>query len=205
MKNRGIKAILFDFDGVIHDTFEFHRGKIKEFTGVELSPQEYRDQHNGNFHYSDNNFVQSVDWFGYRDYVYTDQAALPIRKDIRKTLLEFGRAYMLFIVTSGGTKNISDYLGNNGILKIFEEVLGAEHHRSKVEKFKYIFDKYTLKPEQCYFVTDTLGDIIEANEVNIPTIAVDFGFHDRETLERGKPEKIVSSFHELRQIIEQNT
>jgi len=74
-------------------------------------------------------------------------------------------------------------------------------NKSKVEKFKYLFKKYKLKPEDCIFITDTLGDILEGNKVGVRTIAVDFGFHKRDRLEKGKPFKIVSSFDEILKVI----
>ena len=42
-----MKAIIFDFDGVIHDTFEFHRGKHQKFFGIDLPVQLFKDLHNG--------------------------------------------------------------------------------------------------------------------------------------------------------------
>ena len=38
--------------------------------------------------------------------------------------------------------------------------------------------------------------------VGVKTIAVDFGFHERERLEKGNPFKIVSSFDEMLKVIE---
>lgn len=61
-----------------------------------------------------------------------------------------------------------------------------------------MFDKdFDFKKDECIFITDTLGDILEANEVGIGTIAVDFGYHERKRLEKGNPLKIISKFEEL--------
>ncbi|MBI2112526.1 HAD family hydrolase [Candidatus Woesearchaeota archaeon] len=79
----------------------------------------------------------------------------------------------------------------------FHEVLGAEIDPSKAERFYLLFKKYDIKPEECLFVTDTLGDILEANQVMVKTIAVDFGFHERKRLKKGNPAMIVSTFSEL--------
>jgi phosphoglycolate phosphatase-like HAD superfamily hydrolase len=76
-----------------------------------------------------------------------------------------------------------------------------ETHRSKVEKFKYLFDKYKIEADECVFVSDTLGDVLEGHKVGVKTIAVDFGFHKKDRLEKGKPYKIVSSFEEILQVI----
>jgi phosphoglycolate phosphatase-like HAD superfamily hydrolase len=117
--------------------------------------------------------------------------------------LRLSTHYPLFIVSSGGTKNILDNLKNNDLTGTFKEVLGLESHKSKVDKFHYLFDKYKLDLADCIFITDTLGDILEANAVNIKTIAVDFGYHGKETLAKGNPYKIVSSVDELLNAISQ--
>lgn len=192
-----IKAIIFDFDGVIHNTFEFHRKKIKEFTGAGLSKQEFREIHNGNFFDNENNKIKNIDWMEYKDYIYQELSSLEIEKEIESVLLKLHVRYNLFIISSGGAKNISSYLKKNNIDFVFKEVIGVEFHKSKVKKFDFIFDKYKLKPENCFFVTDTLGDILEANDLSIKTIAVDFGYHKKEILEKGNPFRIISKMNEI--------
>lgn len=65
-----------------------------------------------------------------------------------------------------------------------------------------LFNKHDFNNEDCIFITDTLGDILEANKVGVKSIAVDFGFHERERLEKGNPFKIISNFKDIRKIIE---
>jgi phosphoglycolate phosphatase-like HAD superfamily hydrolase len=196
-----MKAIIFDFDGVIHDTFEFHLRKIKKFTGIELSSKEFKNIHKKNFYFSVPKKYEDVDWDAYRDFVFKEVSMFKIKDKIRKVILELSNKYKLFIVTSGGEKNVSAYLGNNGIIQNFKEVLGMESFKAKTDKFNLIFKKYKLSKKDCIFVTDTLGDIIEANEVGLKTIAVDFGFHCRKTLIKGNPYKIISSFDEILNIV----
>ena len=73
-----MEAIIFDFDGVIHDTFEFHRNKIKKFIGAELSEQVYRDMHNGNFFHSIPEEFKNINWEEYRDFICDDISNLKI-------------------------------------------------------------------------------------------------------------------------------
>jgi phosphoglycolate phosphatase-like HAD superfamily hydrolase len=87
---------------------------------------------------------------------------------------------------------------------IFLGIYGFQTHKSKVEKFKLIFENFRLKKEECVFVTDTLGDIIEGNHVGIKTLAVDNGYHERERLEKGKPFMIVSSLDEIERILKED-
>ncbi|MBM3232725.1 HAD family hydrolase [Candidatus Pacearchaeota archaeon] len=85
---------------------------------------------------------------------------------------------------------------------IFSEILGFETHKSKEEKFRILFSKHNLKIDECIFVTDTLGDIFEASKVGLRTIAVDFGFHDKGRLKKGKPLMILSKFEDILPAIE---
>ncbi len=196
-----MKAIIFDFDGVIHDSFDFHRNKIIEFSGVELPEQVFKDIHNGNFFHNVPEGIKGVDWEEYKDYIYCEQSKLEIKEETRNIILELNKQYELYVVSSGGTNNISDYFVNNRIVSVFKEILGLESYRLKVDKFKFIFGKHNLRSEDCIFVTDTLGDILEANEVNVKTVAVDFGYHNRETLAKGSPYKIISHLRELAEIM----
>lgn len=192
-----IKAIILDFDGVVHNTFDFHRKKIAEFSGVLLSENDFRKIHNGNFFKNENKQLKDIDWLAYRDFIYESQCKLRTEDSIKDTLLKLGKIVDLFIVSSGGKENIFDYLRNNNIAEVFKEVLGLESHRSKIDKFIYLFQKYSLNSDNCIFVTDTLGDILEANKLNIRTIAVDYGFHPKETLNMGKPCEIISDLSEI--------
>ena len=195
-----MKALIFDFDGVIEDSFEFHVNKISEFTGFNLSKKELRYIHTGNFFKKAPKELHDVDWKDYRDYIFKEQTSLIVKKNIKKTLLELHNKFNLFIISSGGTKNIKSYLSNNKV-SIFKEVLGFEKIKSKEKKFEFIFKKYSLTPKECIFITDTLGDIIEANDVNVKTIAVDFGYHSRSILKKGNPFAIISDLNEINEIL----
>ena len=189
--------IIFDFDGVIEDTFELHRQKVKEFTGVALNKKSFRELHNGNIFNNVDSNLQKVDWFKYQEFIHKDLSNLKIKQNIKKALQELSQNHKLFIITSGSRRNILDYLKNNNVNMLFEEVAGIELHKSKIDKFNFIFKKYNLKQLNCIFITDTLGDILEANSTKIKTIAVEFGYHDKKTLNTGKPFKIVHNFNEI--------
>ncbi len=197
-----LKAVIFDFDGVLHNTFDFHRAKIKEFTGKDISEDCYKDIHDGNFYENKDNLIRDTDWSKYIKYIHPEQSRLKIKDEIRDVLKELGKKYELFIISSGGVKNISGCLGNNGILNIFTEVLGFETNTSKIDSFRSILKKHRLSADECIFITDTLGDIKEAKSVGVKTIAVDFGFHSKERLKRGEPYRIISCFGELMAVIE---
>lgn len=199
-----MKTIIYDFDWVIHDSFEFHRQKIKDFSWIELEVDEFRDIHNWNFFNNTNEKIKNIDWIKYRDYISSDFRKLEADIEVSKRLLELSENNIQHIVSSWWEENIKSYLSNNSIGGYFWEVLWMESHHSKIEKLEFIIKKHSLSRENCIFVTDTLWDILEANKVNIKTIAVDFWFHTTETLEKWNPFKIVSSFREIVELVKIN-
>lgn len=179
---KSLKAIVFDFDGVIGDTFEFHYKMVNEFLGTNLTMAEFKNIHDGNFFTSVPNEMKNANWEDYRDYIYEQFKEIEMKKEIKYVLEKLNRKYELFIISSGGYRNIKDFFENNGFTNIFGEILGQEFHRSKIEKFKHIFNKYSLKCDECLFITDTIGDLVEANKVRVKCIGVTWGYHDRERM-----------------------
>ena len=81
------------------------------------------------------------------------------------------------------------------------KIIGVQDRFGESGKPDELLKKYGLKKEECIFITDILGDILEANLAGIKTFAVNFGFHDEEVLKKGSPAKIISSFAEIDKLI----
>lgn len=196
-----VKVVILDFDGVLLDSKKFHYQAIQQFSGACLSEEDFARMHDGNFFGHTVPTLQNVDWNGYRDFVFLEQVKCSLQDECRRFLESVSRKFPLFIVTSGGQRNISMLLENNGVRALFQEILGFEAGLAKAEKFGSILLRHALRAEEVIFITDTLGDILEAHDVGIRTIAVDFGFHDRSRLESGNPYRIVSRFREISDIL----
>lgn len=195
-----IKAIIFDFDGVIHNTLELGFSTQREIF-PELSLEEYKDLFDGNIYQHNKISSSTTSFFELSKPKY---AQLIIKESTREELLKLKeKEYSLFIISSGSEEIIKEYVNRNTPAQIFKEILGMETHKSKIEKFKIILEKNNLIKEEVIFVTDTLGDLLEANKLGIKSLAVDFGFHERERLEKGNPIKIISSFDEIAKYLEE--
>jgi phosphoglycolate phosphatase len=193
-----LKAIIFDFDGVIIDSFHYSKDIINTIFN-DLSEKDFRDHHNGNV------FEKPI-------IPFTETSALEFNEKylgrvemnnsfFKKEELKFLKEkYKLFIISSNRENVIEKFLKKKE-LEYFDEIFGELRHKSKVKKFEILFKKYNLNPDECIFITDTLGDIIESNKVNVKSIAVDFGFHEKERLEIGKPYRVVSNFDEIKEVI----
>lgn len=190
-----IKAIFFDFDGVIGDTYDLGFELSKEFHEG-LSEQDFRDHHNGNVFEEPKIRFKEGDmpvFFEKQKERFLESGFFPLKN----TIAEIKESFKLFVVSSTIDENLTYFLELGGYDGFFEKILGATTHPSKVEKFKMIFSEYALDPSECLFVTDTIGDIIEARKVGMGSIAVSWGYHDREMLEKERPLALVESPEDL--------
>lgn len=195
-----LKAIIFDFDGVIHNTLhddhKVHNQTLEKISLEDMQKNVYEGNPRQYFQKFDKQTQNRFETAWEKHY-----KTLELEAHVRDFLEKIYLQYKLFIITSNTEKNIEHYLKNNQAEHFFSQTFGAETHISKIEKFKMLLKSYKLNSDECLFVTDSLGDILEANEVNIKTLAVDFGFHLPETLAKGNPYQIVSSFDQILEII----
>ncbi len=192
-----LEHIIFDFDGVIHDTFELAFVVGNQLHGYDR--EEYKQMFEGNLY--NHHRIKNEDINEYFRLSKEKFKDLVIEQHVRDELLRLSEKFNLIIVSSNSEEILNDYLKNNDIVKIFTKVLGVETHKSKQEKFKMLENDHNVSSENSIFVTDTLGDILEANKAGLRTVAVDFGYHERARLERGSPLQIISDFRDLRQFL----
>lgn len=192
-----LKVIVFDFDGVIVDTKRTNY-EICKLSAPNLTFEEYLNMHNGNVY--ENPTLQKISLSVDIDFEKFKGDKLKKLKPFElldKTIEELNKKYKLCVITSGHEQTTNNFFKDNNIDKYFTKIYGKLTHKSKIEKFKMMFNEFKIKPEECLFITDTLGDLKEANEVNVKSLAVSWGFHEVEILNEGKPHKILHKFEEL--------
>jgi len=179
------KIIIFDFDGVIADTFGIAFNIYKSHV-PEISADKYLSYFEGNIYdalSATRKKVDNDDFFP----LYTDQllSRNPI-SGIGDVIKQLTQEYTLVIVSSTINKPIEMFLQKHNLLEPFSEILGGDIAKRKTEKLQMILEKYKVEPNDCLFITDTLGDLREANKVDIHSIAVTWGYHNAHTLKKGK-------------------
>lgn len=194
------KLVIFDFDGVLVESLDLWF-RVTQTVSPGLSKEEYAAMSHGNY----------IDALVTKKFSYTDESleeykinlldiAMPL--PVREFIKNHYDTYQFAIVSSGREMTIDAFLAKEGIGEYFSDILGYETHKNKTVKLLDLIFKYGRDSKEAVFVTDTLGDIIEANEANIKSIGVLWGLHDRETLMRGNPEIIVEKPNELEEAIE---
>ena len=200
------KIIIFDFDGVLVDSFRlaFETNKLFSPKGTDLSEGRYRVFFEGNVY--DKMPKASTTEEGIKQFfdIYSSKLFdLPVARGIENALSVLSKEYRMIIVSSTTSAAIDSWLKKNKLDKYFLEIMGSDVNKSKEEKIKAIFEKYKVKPEDCVFITDTLGDLREGQKVGVDCLAVTYGYHAKEVLKKGKsvdfidkPEDIVVKVRE---------
>ena len=204
------RYIIFDFDGVIVDLFSVCLA-VNQMYDPEITEDEYRIMFSGNIYDAIEARGQrtkidpypTFDFFA--EYAKKIGAVKPV-VGIQEVLEEAKNSgCQMFIVSSTDSKTIKDYLDMNGLGKYFVNIYGSDIEKSKVKRF-YMIQKTTgAKPEDMLFITDTLGDLIEADKGGIDSVAVSYGFHDKDLLTKApKQVPIIDDIRELSALIEKD-
>lgn len=209
-----IKAILFDFDGVIVDSeplhFEAHKKALKNFR-VELTFEDYMD-----FGVSkgDNNLYEKVSQkYGvkidkevisktkkqiYRE-IFDEKAELI--PGILEALKKFSKRYDLAIVSSGVKSSIEYAIDKFDIGKYFKFVVTGDD----VEKVKPFPDVYLksiellgLEKENCIAIEDSETGLEAAKNAGIKCIAIPNEFTKNQNF--SSAEMLLSDIKELKNL-----
>jgi phosphoglycolate phosphatase len=195
------KFILFDFDGVIADSFR-PAFEIQKMICPHLTKDIYRKRFEGNINdwrepinVHTEECRHDIDFF--TEYIPRMKNEVQIMPGMKEVVIELEKNYTLIVISSTITSPIQEFLEGHDLTNHFAQIMGNDVHASKVEKMKMVFEKFGAEPKDCVFITDTLGDMREAEKMSVGTIGITWGFHTPETLLRGKPFRLVEKPNDL--------
>lgn len=193
------RIIIFDFDGVFTSNFLFHKKHIELFLRKKISEKDFYDLHYGNVYKDDGKGMElgQFDVASYCRFIKSDFEKLPLAFGMKEVVDHAKERAQIFIVSSSCADNITRFLAKNHFNVADFVIYGVETHPSKKVKFEKIITETGVTPDNMIFVTDTLGDITEATEMGIASIAVLWGFHNRETLAQGEPFAFAHNPHDI--------
>lgn len=179
------KIIIFDMDGVLFDSMGIaQKYFIERHPGV--TEKLYKEMFTGNYHIEAEKYshlkLSEADEKKLKDQTtYADaKIKAPLFDGIKDLLIKLHNSnFILVLNTSAFIKTTIPLLEKTDIKKLFDFIATAEVSKSKVEKFNLVSEKFSIAKDKIIFITDSLGDVKEAEAANIPTIAVTWGIHDR--------------------------
>ena len=200
------RFILFDFDGVIADSYNVAYSASRKIC-ARVTDKEYRRAFEGNVNDWDRDTIpgdhsechHDLDWF--EEYVPAFEDSTQLFEGVREVIETLSKEYILIVISSTITSPIQGFLEKNHLGRFFSEVMGNDVHTHKTEKMDMVFEKYKVPASHCVFITDSLGDMKEANEKSVGSVGVLWGWHSRETLEKGNPFRLVEKPAEIHQAV----
>jgi len=203
MISQNKKLVIFDFDGVLADTHEFCYSSHKN-VNKDLTWEKFKSFSDGNFI---NKVISASNYEAhvippdfkekYKDYI----EKINIHDSLDKLIFSIDQDYLLVVVSSSDTNFINNFLLKENLRDSFSDILGTDVHVSKIIKINNLLEKYNILPKDAVFITDSLGDILEANQCNVKSIGVTWGIHGRENLEKGNPIAVIDNPNELLDLI----
>ena len=210
------KQILFDLDGTVTDPKtgitnsvkyslkkfgidETDMDKLIQFIGPPLH-HSFRDIYN----FSETDSKLAVDY--YREY-YSDKGIFENELyqgiDILLEKLKNNNMTVL-LATSKPTGYSETILKYFNIISYFDHVVGSNMDGTmtdKTEIIKYILDMKLNKPDETVMIGDRKYDIIGANNNQIKSIAVSYGYGSMEELKSASPSHICNNIPELDKLL----
>jgi len=190
-----LKNIIFDFDGVIADSWELIY-KLSKDCDPSMTTETFIEHSCWNV-FQEAKIDYLTKWVDYFFDNYNKELSVTHLQKSLDTITLLWKKYNLYIISSNIEQAINRVLKKAWIIDLFGAVLWYESHRSKVEKFKMLEKEFWISNTDSIFITDTLWDIKEANELWYRTIAETFWIHNRELLAEGNPYSIVDNWEEF--------
>lgn len=200
-----MSILIFDFDGVIVDSLSVYRHACQHAMAQQ---NEYRQLSDNPFatlspvtfaalaKQLQLNVTQFVD--DVATYMHTHALKLPFFAGIKPTLNELAKKHTLCVVSAGHSELIHQQLRYQDMSHCFSQVLGGNHTGDKTQKMVQLHTQYDLNS---IVIGDTKSDIQAAQQANLPSIAVTWGWHSQQQLIATNPTVIIHSPCEITQAI----
>jgi phosphoglycolate phosphatase len=204
-----MKLFLFDFDGVLVDSLDVYEKTVTDCLIKIKQPltrgrEEFLELFDDNFYESLEKKGIDLDVFmkAAEDIIAKiDYGKMKPFKAILPVLDELKKNNILIVISSNDSPTIQEALRLYNFNGIFQEILGSDFKFSKKEKILYAIKKYSVAPDDIYYIGDTTGDIKEGKQAGVKTVGVTWGWHSKEKMAASRPDYLFDSPQELLQLI----
>jgi len=209
LKKEKIKAVIFDWNGVITDSLRldheiFLKECLRKGLKVPQSSRFYANMFNDNVFVCLQRIGFHVDEEGEENYrkLYIEGIGRtkPFRY-IKEMLATLKKSYKLAIITSNYRIAVEKFFKDHGI-KEFDLILSSDINRRKENKIKMLLDKFSLDRKEVIFVGDTVSDIKACKSAGIKIIAATWGYHSKNMLKKARPDFIANKPEDIIKILE---
>jgi HAD superfamily hydrolase (TIGR01549 family) len=216
-----IKALCFDVDGTLSNTDDLYKQKVLRFFPKFL----FRDPDRAARRFvmwaeaPGNALLGLTDTIGLDDEMVAliDWISRHRKKSSRKFLLISGvdemlarlkGMYPMAVVSARDEKGTTRFLEQFNLTHYFDVVVtgqSAEHTKPYPDPILFAARKMNVKPEECLMIGDTTVDISAGKSAGAQTVGVLCGFGEQPELSKQGADLILTSTHELADVLLNNT
>lgn len=194
----GANTVIFDFDGTLVDSFGLSV-RLSNMLAPEYGYRTVRDSEVPSLKkLSLPDLFKQLEFPLYKLPMILAKARREMGREIEGVQLFDGMSHILDrlrnagihlgIVTSNSIGNVQRCLSRNDVLEKFDFVHAAKNVFGKHRTLGKLMKKMELSSDSVIYVGDESRDIEASKKVNIPIIAVSWGFQDRERLSKMSPD-----------------
>ncbi|MGF1600401.1 MAG: HAD-IA family hydrolase [Thermosynechococcaceae cyanobacterium] len=207
-----MKLLIFDFDGTIADSLEVFIEATNHLAQRYGYPPIEAHQISKIRSLSSRELIQQIPVARWqlpfflrrlRQEVRELSPKLQVFDGISEALIELEQEYCLGIVTSNAKTTVENVLRGQELDPLFQFIHAGHGLLGKARILKRLLKQYGLQPTEVIYIGDETRDIEAAQQVQLATIAVSWGFNNRVVLEQQQPDIIIDHPSELFTAIKQ--
>jgi phosphoglycolate phosphatase len=209
-ENTKRRAVIFDFDGTIADSFPYVFQYLKmearnthEYTAEEQDAMRKMSMKRLALHLGVPVWRMVSVYFKGRRYLraHLDEVQ-PFKNmsDVIRTLHELG--YELYVVSANSRRNVRLLLEREGLIQYFVAAQGNAGFAGKIRILRYLLKRRRLNPKETWYVGDETGDVVAAVAAGMQALAVAWGFADANLLQKVEPHAFAEKPSDIVRIIE---
>lgn len=199
-----MKAIIFDFDGTIADSFELVLDLYYELTGHPPFTQEEIAEYKGLTMRKAMKVVhlspRQIPLLIIKGRAQMGQRLHEVKpfhdmKSVLQTLHEEGN--LLLVMSSNSHQNVETFLKSHKLNSYIDTVYGGVGLLSKASALRKVLRQNKLDANKCFYVGDEVRDIVAAKRAHVRSVAVTWGYNNETILARKKPNIIAKTPDDL--------
>ena len=121
--------------------------------------------------------------------------------DIVPVLIELAQKNTLVVITSNQSSVVSNTLKKFGLKNSIVKIFGGDDGTTKSERIEKSCIEFQCDPHYVFMVGDAISDVRQGKLAGVKTVAVTWGFQEREVLEREAPDFVIDKPQELLTIV----
>lgn len=204
-----ITAAIFDFDGVIADSLDLvlkaANHYLRRWRKSPLSKTLVRSHDIAELfdNYGISHLQELFLLWRIRSTIHKNLSHINVHPHIPPVLTTVSKETSLSVLTSDSPENVADFLKIHHLHNYFLSIHGNLLLFNKESGLNDIIKKENLNKKLVVYIGDEPRDIRAAQAAKVKSIAVDWGYSERELLQKSNPTAIASSADELLKLLEQ--